>query len=143
MIQNIYMEEAIVEAKKAAKKGEVPVGAVIVYEDKIIARGHNQIEKKKSAIHHAEMIAIEKASKKRKDWRLNDCVMYVTLKPCTMCMGAIYQSRIDRVVYGAEKQGEDQENGFANGVLEKNVAYENECSYLLKEFFKERRNIDK
>lgn len=102
-----FMKEALKEAKKAYDKLEVPVGVVIVKDNKIIARAYNQKEMKNSPIKHAEIIAIEKACKKLNNWRLNDCQMYVTLEPCPMCAGAIINSRINKVYIGAiqEKTG--------------------------------------
>lgn len=96
-----FMKEALEEAKKAYKKGEVPIGAVIVKDNKIIARGHNLVESKKSSLAHAEIIAIDKANKRLGGWRLINSTMYVTLEPCAMCAGAIINSRIDRVVISA------------------------------------------
>ena len=93
-----YMKEAIKQAKKAALAGDVPIGCVIVYQDKIIARGYNRRNTDKSTLAHAEIIAIKKASKVIGDWRLEDCTMYVTLEPCQMCAGAIVQSRMKKVV---------------------------------------------
>ena len=95
-----YMKEAIKQAKKAYAIGEVPIGCVIVYEDKIIGRGYNRRTIDKNTLAHAELQAIRKASKKMDDWRLEGCTMYVTLEPCQMCSGAIVQSRMDRVVVG-------------------------------------------
>lgn len=95
-----YMNEAIKQAKKAYAIGEVPIGCVIVYEDKIIGRGYNRRTIDKNTLAHAELQAIRKASKKMDDWRLEGCTMYVTLEPCQMCSGAIVQSRMDRVVVG-------------------------------------------
>ena len=95
-----YMKEAIRQAKKAAAIDEVPIGCVIVCDDKIIARGYNRRNTDKNTLAHAELAAIRKASKKTGDWRLEGCTMYVTLEPCQMCAGAIVQSRIDRVVIG-------------------------------------------
>lgn len=96
-----YMKEALKEAKKAAKLGEVPIGCVIVYEDRIIGRGYNKRNTRKTTLAHAELIAIQKASKVIGDWRLEDCTMYVTLEPCQMCSGAIVQARMKEVVLGA------------------------------------------
>ena len=96
-----YMKEAIRQAKKAEKIMEVPIGCVIVYQDKIIARGYNKRNLKKTTLAHAEIIAIAKAGKIIGDWRLEDCTMYVTLEPCQMCAGAIVQSRLGKVVIGS------------------------------------------
>ena len=143
------MKEALKEAKKAYQKLEVPVGAVIVKEGKIIARAHNLREKKQSAIAHAEILAIEKASKKLNSWRLIDCDMYVTLEPCTMCMGAIISSRIKNLYIGAldEKTGAcgsfvdlsllkyNHTVNIFKGILQK------DSEYIIKDFFKKlRRN---
>ena len=95
-----YMKIALKEAQIAYLEDEVPVGCVIVKDDKIIARGHNKKEKNNNAILHAEIVALNKAQKKLNDWHLNDCTMYVTLEPCLMCTGAIIQTRIKKVVYG-------------------------------------------
>lgn len=97
-----FMKEAFKEAQKAYKKNEVPVGAVIVKNGKIIARGYNKKEKTNLATRHAEIIAIEKACKKLKNWHLEDCELYVTLEPCLMCCGAIIQSRIKKLYYGVK-----------------------------------------
>jgi tRNA(adenine34) deaminase len=101
---NEFMKEAFKEAQKAYKKDEVPVGAVIVKDGKIIARGYNQKEKCKNAIKHAEIIAIEKACEKLKNWHLEGCELYVTLEPCLMCCGAIIQSRIKKLYYGVKSE---------------------------------------
>ncbi len=143
-----YMKEALKEAKKAAKAGEVPIGCVIVYEDKIIGRGYNKRNTKKTTLAHAELIAIQKASKAMGDWRLEDCVMYVTLEPCQMCSGAIVQARIKEVVVGAM----NPKAGCAGSILnilqmeEFNHQVElttgvmkEECETVLKEFFKNLR----
>ena len=95
-----YMKAALREARKAEKLEEVPIGCVIVQNDKIIARGYNRRNTDKNTLSHAELTAIKKASKKTGDWRLEDCVMYVTLEPCQMCAGAIVQSRMKKVVIG-------------------------------------------
>lgn len=106
-MQEKFMKAALVEAKKAEEKNEVPIGAVIVKDDKIISRGHNLRENKKNSLLHAEIVAIDKACKKTKNFRLEDCEMYVTIEPCLMCAGAIVQSRIKKVYFAApdEKYG--------------------------------------
>ena len=137
------------EAKKAYKEDEVPVGAVIVKDGKIIARAHNLREKKQSATAHAEILAIEKASKKLDSWRLIDCDMYVTLEPCTMCMGAIITSRIKNIYIGAL----DPKTGACGSFVDLSTLKYNhtvniskgilqeECEYIIKDFFKNlRRN---
>lgn len=147
-----YMKEALKEAKKAYKKLEVPVGAVIVKDGKIIARGHNQKETKFDTTKHAEIIAIQKASKKLETWRLIDCEMYVTLEPCSMCAGAIINSRIKKVYIGAS----DEKTGAVGSVLNlftdykfnHNVMFEKgileqSCKELLQDFFKELRKLKK
>lgn len=145
-----FMNAALKEAKKAYLKNEVPIGAVIVKDGKIIARAHNLREQKQSSLYHAEILAIKKACKKLKSWRLDGLEMYVTLEPCLMCAGAITQSRIKKVIIGAM----DKKNGcigsIAN-VLDINtthkVEYEydlqDECSTIISDFFKELRRIKK
>lgn len=143
-----YMKEAIKQAKKAYAIGEVPIGCVIVYEDKIIGRGYNRRTIDKNTLAHAELQAIRKASKKMDDWRLEGCTMYVTLEPCQMCSGAIVQSRMDRVVVGCM----NPKAGCAGSILNLlNVpefnhqvelttgVLEEECGQLMKSFFKELR----
>lgn len=103
-----FMKAALAEAKKAAAEDEVPVGAVIVKDQKIIARAHNKKERNGCAVDHAEILAIKKATKKVNNWWLEGCTLYVTLEPCPMCAGAIVNSRLDRVVYGAK----DPKAGF-------------------------------
>src|SRR5690625_4621676 len=100
-IDEYYLELAIHEAKKAEAIGEVPIGAVIVYEDKVIATGYNLRETSQTTLSHAELIAIQQANQEIGSWRLEDCTLYATLEPCPMCAGAIVQSRVKRVVYGA------------------------------------------
>lgn len=147
-----YMKEAIRQAKKAYKLGEVPIGCVIVYEDRIIGRGYNRRTIDKNTIAHAETIAIRKASKKMDDWRLEDCTMYVTLEPCQMCSGAIVQSRMKKVVIGCM----NPKAGCAGSILnllqmeEFNHQVEievgvlgEECSEMMKQFFKELRDKKK
>lgn len=143
-----YMKEAIRQAKKAAQIGEVPIGCVIVHEDKIVGRGYNRRNTDKSTLSHAEITAIRKASKVLDDWRLENCTLYVTLEPCQMCAGAIVQARIPRVVMGCmnPKAGcagsilnilEMKE--FNHQVIVKKGILEEECSNLLKDFFQSLR----
>ena len=147
-----YMKQALKEAEKAYRKLEVPVGAVIVKDGKIIARAHNQKETKMDTTKHAEILAIQKASKKLQSWRLIDCEMYITLEPCSMCAGAIINSRIKKIYIGTM----DDKTGAAGSKLdlfedytfnhkvevEKNIMKE-ECEEILKRFFKELRKIKK
>lgn len=151
-IQEKFMKEALKEAKKAYDKLEVPVGAVIVKDGKIIARAHNIKEEKKDTTKHAEILAISKASKKLNSWRLTDCEMYVTLEPCSMCAGALIQSRIKKVCIGTM----DEKTGACGSVLNLLEDYtfnhkveietgilQEKCEELLKQFFKELRKIKK
>ena len=146
-----FMKEALKEAKKAYDKLEIPVGAVIVKDGKIIARAHNLKETKKDTTNHAEILAIKKASKKLDSWRLLDCEMYITLEPCAMCAGAIIQSRIKKIYIGTL----DEKTGDAGSVLnvfeypfnhqvevEKGILKEN-CENILKDFFKMLRKYKK
>ena len=144
-----YMKEAIKQAKKAELIDEVPIGAVIVYEDKIIARAHNTRESKQQSINHAEILAIQKACKKLGTWRLEKCILYVTLEPCPMCAGAILQSRIKKVVYGAkDPKGGCIEScmkmyevpGFNHYPDTVGGVCEEECANLLKDFFRKKRS---
>lgn len=143
-----YMKKAIAQAKKAYELDEVPIGCVIVYEDKIIARGYNRRNTDKNTLAHAEISAIKKASKKLGDWRLEGCTLYVTLEPCQMCAGAIVQARVSRTVIGSmnpkagcggsilnllEMQEFNHQVDVTRGVLEE------ECSQMLTAFFKELR----
>lgn len=131
-----FMQEALKQARIASLNGDVPVGAVIVKNNEIIACAYNMREKTKDVTDHAEIIAIKNACKHLNDWRLNGCVMYVTLEPCTMCMGAIQQSRIDRVVYGTKNVNEI---GSKMPEITSNIL-ENDCASILKIFFQNRRN---
>ena len=144
----IFMKEALKEAAKARKKDEVPIGAVIVHNNKIIAKGHNLRETKHDALGHAEIIAIRKANKKLKSWRLVDCTIYVTVEPCSMCAGAILQSRIDRIVYGTEDIKGGALGSSYNLFEQKNINHipeivsgvlKEECSQIIKDFFKKKR----
>ena len=143
-----YMEEALKQARKSFKEGEVPVGAVIVYRDKIIAFGRNRREKKQNALLHAEVEAINRACKKLHSWRLEQCELYVTLEPCPMCAGAIINSRIKKVIFGAydEKGGAagSRINLFEQGFNHKpeivSGVMQEQCSRILQDFFKELRH---
>lgn len=129
-----FMRAALKEAYKAKENNEVPVGAVVVFEDKIIARGRNTREETNVSVNHAEIIAITKACKKLKSWRLEGCDLYVTRKPCAMCAGAVSLSRIQNVYYGAEDTTDAVfKVNYAGGILKE------ESAGLLKEFFKELR----
>lgn len=147
-----FMKQALKQAKKAYELDEVPIGCVIVYQDKIIARGYNRRNTDKMTLSHAELIAIRKASRKMGDWRLEGCTMYVTLEPCQMCAGALVQSRIDRVVIGCmnpkagcagsvmnllEVQRFNHQVEVTSGVLME------ECSNLISSFFRELRKTRK
>ena len=138
-----YMKMALREAKKAYKLGEVPIGCVIVYEDKIIGRGYNRRNTDKSTLAHAEITAIKKASKVIGDWRLEECTLYVTLEPCVMCAGAIGWAQVKRLVYGAgdEKRGYSH---FAPQALHPRTEVvsgimSDEAVKLMTDFFKSKR----
>jgi len=143
-----YMSKALLEAKKALDIKEVPIGAVIVLDNKIVAKAYNKRESKQNSLCHAEIIAIAKACKKLNSWRLDNATLYVTLEPCIMCAGAIIQSRIKRVVYGCFDPRFGAHKSFINVFDYKfnhsvNVSYgilEDECSTLIKDFFKNLRN---
>lgn len=143
-----YMKEAMKQAKKAYKQDEVPIGCVIVHEDKIIARAYNKRNMKKNPLAHAEIMAINKAAKALGDWRLEECTMYITLEPCQMCAGAIVQARIPKVVIGSMNPKAGCAGSILNllqvaqfnhqveivsGIMEK------ECTEMLQNFFKELR----
>lgn len=143
-----YMKEALRQAKKAADIDEVPIGCVIVYQDKIISRGYNRRNIQGSTLAHAELLAIQKASKKLGDWRLEECTMYVTLEPCPMCAGAIVQARIPKVVIGAMNPKAGcagsvlnilEERKFNHQVETERGVLEEECRILMKDFFKNLR----
>lgn len=131
-----YMEIAYLEAKKAYKKMEVPVGAVIVKDNKVISKAHNLMETKNDCTKHAEIIAIKKASKKLKNWRLIDCDLYVTLEPCEMCKGAINLSRIKNVYFSVKKEDKKTKD-TCNYIFKSD---NNKCLELLKSFFNKLRH---
>ncbi len=145
-----YMREAIKQAKKAYALNEVPIGCVIVHEDRIIARGYNKRNTIKSTLGHAEITAIKKAGKVIGDWRLEECTMYITLEPCPMCAGAIVQARIPKVVIGAMNPKAGcagsvvnllQMEGFNHRVDVTYDVLQEECSRMLQEFFRELRKV--
>ncbi len=144
------MREAIKLAQKAKKKGEVPIGAVVVYRGKIIGRGYNLRTKLQMATAHAETRAIDKACKKLHSWRLPEAELYVTLEPCPMCMGAILNARIDKVYFGAyEQKGRSLTNEIANANLLNHTVevvggvLQEECADVLTSFFTEMRAREK
>lgn len=147
-MQEYYMRAALQQAKKALKLGEVPIGCVIVYENRIIARGYNRRNTDKNTLSHAELTAIRRASRILDDWRLEGCSLYVTLEPCQMCAGAIVQARMEEAVMGCmnpkagcggsilnllEMPQFNHQVRVTRGVLEQ------ECSAILKQFFKDLR----
>jgi tRNA(adenine34) deaminase len=149
MKKELLMKEALVQAKKALKKGEVPIGAVVVLGDEIIGRGHNQPITMKDPTAHAEIIALKEASNRLENYRLNEAIIYTTLEPCLMCAGALVHARIKKVIFAAQdtKSGVVVNNGgliqseflnhkvsFEGGILEK------QASKLLKDFFLEKRS---
>lgn len=147
-----FMKEALKQARKAYKQEEVPIGCVIVQDNKIIARAYNKRNGKKNPLAHAEIIAINKASKTTGDWRLENCTMYITLEPCQMCAGAIVQARIPKVVIGTmnpkagcagsvlnllQVQAFNHQVELVRGIMEE------ECTEMMQEFFRELRNKKK
>lgn len=154
-MDNKYMKLALKEARKAFEKEEVPIGAIIVKDGKILSRAHNLRETKKQACAHAEVLAIQKACQKLNSWRLEDCDMYVTLEPCPMCAGAILNARIKNVYIGAMEQRSgaagSKINLFEDYVFNHKTNYEsgileNECKQIMQNFFKmlrkRRKSID-
>ena len=143
-----FMRAAIREALKAQEKDEVPIGAVVVLNDKIIARGHNLTEKTEIATRHAEMVAIEKACKKLKSWRLDGAEIFVTLEPCAMCAGAIANARIKKAYFGAYEKKSGcavskypilTDNGLNHSTEAVGGIEENACAELIKNYFKKKR----
>lgn len=146
-----FMQKALLEAAKAFKINEIPIGAVIVKDNKIISKGYNKKEKNNSSLEHAEIIAIRKAQKKLKKWRLDDCKIYVTIEPCFMCTGAILEARIKEIIYGSS----DLKKGFISSKLDvtkidyfhkfnvKNGVLQKDCEKIIKDFFKELRKNKK
>ncbi|RDV26451.1 tRNA adenosine(34) deaminase TadA [Lysinibacillus capsici] len=148
----LFMKQALEEAQKAALLGEVPIGAVLVYEGKIIARAHNLRETTQNATTHAELLVIQEACKKIGSWRLEDTTLYVTLEPCPMCAGAILQSRVPRVVYGARDQKAGCVDSLYHLLNDERFNHEcdvtegilaEECGQILTDFFKALRDRKK
>ncbi len=148
----LYMLQAIKEAQYAAEDDEVPVGAVIVYENKIIARAHNQREMLQDPTAHAEIIAITQAASYLETWRLHGCTMYVTLEPCPMCAGALVLARIDRLIYGTDDPKSGACSSLYNIPTDERLNHRIEvvsnfmaepCRLLLQDFFAEKRNRQK
>ena len=147
MENSYYMKEALKEANKAYEKGETPIGAVIVKDSEIIGRGHNLTETLRDSTAHAEMLAIEKACQKIGRWRLDECTLYTTLEPCLMCSGAIIQSHIQRVVYGASDtrwMSLDKLIHLPDPKLNyipmiQSDILKDKCSKLIKDYFKKKR----
>ena len=147
-----FMKEAIRQAKKAEAIGDVPIGCVIVYDHRIIARGYNRRNKEKTVLAHAELQAMKKACKVIGDWRLEGCTMYITLEPCQMCAGAIVQARVDRVVIGSMNKKAGCAGSILNLLQMKEFNHqvdlqigvmEKECSQMLSEFFRRLREFQK
>ncbi|HEX3021926.1 MAG TPA: tRNA adenosine(34) deaminase TadA [Lachnospiraceae bacterium] len=152
MVDIKFMKEALRQAKKAEMINEVPIGCVIVYEDRIIARAYNRRNIDRNTLAHAELLAIKKASKVIGDWRLEDCTMYVTLEPCQMCSGAIVQARMKEVVIGSMNAKAGcagsilnllQMEQFNHQVEVVTGVMESECSEMLKQFFRRLREEKK
>jgi tRNA(adenine34) deaminase len=146
-----WMGEALREARKALRTGEVPIGAVVVKDERIVGRGHNRVESLSRATAHAEIMAIERASKALGDWRLDGCTVYVTVEPCHMCMGAFYLSRVEHVVYGARQPRSGscgsidsfhEAELFNHRIDVRGGVREEECRVLLREFFGSVRSSD-
>lgn len=145
-MNHIYMQRALNNAKQAYENNEVPVGSVIVENQSIISNGYNQTEKKHSCLEHSEIIAIRRAQKKKKNWRLNDCIIYTTLEPCLMCAGAIIHARIKKVVYATESTFLlENERQFIQKLYKKNNIevvsniLQEESQKLLSDFFEAKR----
>ena len=136
-LDNYFMNLAFKEAKKAFKKNEIPVGCIIVKNNKIISKAYNKKEKNNKTVDHAEIIAITKANKKIKNWRLDNCIIYVTMEPCMMCCGAIEQSRIKKVIYGCKNDKYGYLSKYKK--IKSELLYEEKYKLLIQNFFKNKR----
>lgn len=152
MDDQYYMGLALEEARKAAELGEIPIGAVLVQDNEVIACAHNMRETWQDATAHAEVIVIQEACKKLKRWRLSGCTLYVTVEPCPMCSGAIVNGRVDRVVYGCPDIKAGGAESIFNIITNPNLNHvadvmsgirETECAQVMKDFFKRRRTENK
>lgn len=150
-IHENYMREALAEARLALAEGELPIGCVIVYQNEIIARAHNEREQSGDPTAHAEVVAMRRAAKHLKAWRLNGCTLYVTLEPCPMCAGAISQARVGHLVYGAPDPAQGcagsvyripEDPAFSHFCLSDGGVLQNDCSAVLNEFFSSKRRKD-
>ncbi len=151
MNDHYFMRQAIIEAEQAASKGEVPIGAVLVRGGEIVGRAHNIREESKNPLDHAEMILIKETGRHQGNWRLNDTTLYVTLEPCPMCLGALFQARVGRLVFGCSDPRREQDSWFKSLDKEMTIQANNhelkitggilgkECGLVLKDFFKLRR----
>lgn len=138
-----YMKQAYKEAEKAYKENEIPIGSVIVYEGKIISKAHNKRDSSNIVTRHAEIIAIEKANKKLKNWRLNDCILYTTLEPCNMCKEVILSSKVSRIVYAASATNSNFDNKKSIFFKIENNEIIEECTHIIQNAFRKIREKDK
>ena len=147
----IWMGRALFLARKAASEDEVPVGAVMIHQGKVVGEGYNQREKQQSALAHAEVLAIQEASTRLKSWRLLDCILYVTLEPCPMCLAACQQARVSQVIYGAKDlKGGALSLGYSlhqdlrtNHRFQATFIETPECGQVLTDFFVKKRSLPK
>lgn len=155
MTDSDYMREALIEGRKAADEDEIPIGAVLVGRGEIISRAHNTREESKNPLHHAEMILLEKGAELKGDWRLTDATLYVTVEPCLMCLGALLQARVGRLVFGCTDPKRNSAHPFPSLSKQDSISannhtlqitggiLENECADLLKKFFEMKRTKQK
>lgn len=138
-MEDVFMCEAIKQANKALKNGDIPVGAVVVKDNKIIARAYNRREKDKDSTGHAELIAIKKACRFLNDWRLNNCFLYVTLEPCSMCRGAAAQARVEKIIYGATNTNVKSKKAIVESIKSEDIKAIDKCSDMIRDFFENKR----